>query len=237
MRLCALGLFAAVALAAGDHLPREGSGWTGFRAGTRVKTKVTYISRGNVPTVSISTKTLVKVDKDSLTHSIVTIDGLRNERKTKSVTPARGEAGVGEKAEAQKLADEPVFACGRKWDCTRKRTTVTGPHGKRVVTEWMAKEPRIRVKRTVEQFGPDGKVAERFSMVLKELEKRQWVGSQRVRALTYTTLRKREGSQERGVAILSRDVPGETLRLDAEVIKDGKVMLTIRVETLDFLAK
>ena len=237
MRACVLMLLAAVAGAEGDHLPREGSGWTGFRAGTWVRSKVTYINSGNVPTVNLTTKTLDKVDTKNLTFRNVTVDGLRAERKTRSVTPLHGEAGVGEKAKVEKLSDAPVFAVGRTWECTRSRSTITGPAGKRVVTVWMAKAPRFRVKRTIEFYDASGKVSQRESIVLKALEKTHWVGSQRVRALTYSTVRKMDGSEQRGTAIVSRDVPGETVRLDAQVLKDGKVMLTIRVEVLDFATK
>ncbi|MHC4931466.1 MAG: hypothetical protein ACYTGV_04670, partial [Planctomycetota bacterium] len=136
------------------------------------------------------------------------------------------------------LKGETVFACGKNFACSRTRTTITGPNGKRVVTEWRAKEPLVRVKRTEATYDAKGKRLGRLSMLLTSLDSKQNVGKRRVRCLAYSTLRKRaDGMEERGKAFVSRAVPGYTVRMDTEIFKGGQVIWTARINALEFEAK
>jgi hypothetical protein len=239
MRALTSLLLTAIAATAGENLlPREGSGWEGFKVGSWVKMKRSFHRTGGVPSVALITMKLDKRTDTLLTVQTSTRNAVGMETKVTQPLPRRGEAGKGENAKAETLKDETVFACGKSRPCSRTRTTITGPEGKRVVTEWRAKEPLVRVKRTEATYDKDGKLLDRLSMVLTSLDSKQDVGKRRVRCLTYSTLRKRaDGMEERGKAFVSRAVPGYTVRMDTDVVKGGQVILTARVHALDFEAK
>jgi hypothetical protein len=239
MRVIALFLLlvAAVAAAGENRLPREGSGWTGFKPGSWVKLKTTYIPEGRVPAVTLTLMKLLAADENELTLQISTRNALKAQETRKSVLPSRGEAMKGEQAKVEKLEPEPVYACGRLMPCQRTRTSVRGPAGRRVVTDWVASDPRVRVKRTVVHHDPAGKVVQRESMVLSSLDERRRIGIREVRCLAYTTVRRFGEQEQRGTAYVSRDVPGDTVRIDAEAFSKGKRLMTIRVEVLDYEAK
>ena len=230
-------LLTATAAAGADRLPRQGSGWAGFQPGSWVKLKTTYIREGRVPAVTLTIIKLMEVGEDTLTLEISTRNALKAQEKRKSVLPSRGEAGQGEQAKVEKLAPEPVFACGELMPCERTRTTISGPAGKRVVTEWVSSEPRVRVKRTVVHHDPAGKVVQQDSVVLSSLSEKRQVGIREVRCLAYTTVRKFGEQEQRGTAYVSRDVPGDTVRIDAEAFHKGQRVMTIRVEVIDYEAK
>ncbi|MHC4223394.1 MAG: hypothetical protein ACYSX0_04085 [Planctomycetota bacterium] len=239
MRALTALLLAAIAATAGENLlPREGSGWEGFQVGSWVKMKRSFHRTGGVPVVALITMRLDKRTDAHLSLQTVTRNAVGMETKTTQPLPRRGEAGKGEKAKTETLKDETVVACGKSLPCSRTRTTITGPNGKRVVTEWRAKQPLVRVKRTEATYDKDGKLLGRLSMVLTSLDNKQDVGKRRVRCLAYSTQRKRaDGMEERGKAFVSRAVPGYTVRMDTEIVKGGQVIWTARIHALDFEAK
>jgi hypothetical protein len=233
--LPALLALLALSVSAGETLlPREGSGWDGFGVGAWVRLKTTRIPKGRVPSVTITKMRLLKATDKTLTLESSSRNPIGMETKKELSLPRRGEAAAGEKAKTETLDSGRVFATGKSFLCTKTRTTITGPSGKRVVTEWRSTEPRVRVKRVEETYDAEGKLSERFSIVLTSLDVRRKIGKREVRCLAYSTLRKAEDLEQRGKALVSRDVPGDTVRMDTDILRKGLVIFTIRVEALDF---
>lgn len=220
-----------------DLSPREGSGWEGFRPGTTVKTRTTFRRGEGVPVTEITVTTLLRIEADALVLADVKDDGLREPQRSERRVPRRGEAASGEKEEAAKPDAERVPACGRTFDCVRRRATYTGPQGRRVVTEWTAQDPKVRVKRLEKHFDAKGEVVLTDSHRLVALDEQRTVGTVAVPCTQYDVLQ-RLGAQEReGTAWLSRDVPGGMVRLDMKATEEGKVVMTFRWEVLEFDAK
>ncbi len=239
MRALFLILLAAVAAHAQDNLmPRQGSGWAGFKVGTKVRIKRTFLGSGRVPAVTITTLTLKSVLKSVLTLAVVSKNAVGNEHRNTRVQPSSGEAGTQEKATSKQLTNKVSFAAGKQFDCTRRQITVTGAAGKRVITEWTSVgKPRMRVKRIVVTYDAAGKLTGRFSMVLDELPKERRIGKRKVTVLVYTTVHTAGKMQWRSRAVVSRDVPAYEVLIDTEVTENGKKIQTIRVEVLDFEIK
>ena len=240
MRALFLILLAAVAAHAQDNLmPRQGSGWAGFKVGTKVRIKRTFLGSGRVPAVTITTLRLKSVQKSVLTLTLLSKNAVGVERRTTSVLPRSGEAGTQEKATSKQLTNKVSFAAGKQFDCTRRQITVIGVAGnKRVITEWTSvAKPRMRVKRIVVTYDAAGKLTGRFSMVLAELPKEHRIGRRKVTALVYTTVHAAGKMQWKSRAVVSRDVPAYEVRVDTEVTQDGKKVQTIRTEVLDFEIK
>jgi hypothetical protein len=239
MRAAAILLVFAAAAGAGENLlPREGSGWTGFAAGSRIKTKQTFITARGSPSVTITETRLKSVGKSTLTLSIETKTALGVDNQTTEQTiPTRGEAGTDEKAVEGEPAKAEVQAGGKTYACTRRTFTITGPTGKRVVTNWEAAEPKVRVKRTEIHYDPTGKRIQTFSMLLKSLGETRKVSGKEVRCVEYSTLRIAGPVEQKGTATLSRDLPGGVVRWDVEVFQDGVRKTSVRVEVLAFKAK
>ena len=239
MRAVAILLALAAVAGAGENLlPREGSGWLGFAAGSRVKLKQTFISARGSPSVTITETRLESVDKSTLTYAFETKTALGvDNQKGKVTIPAHGEAGTGEKGVEGKPAKSEVLAAGRTYSCTRRTFTITGPSGKRVVTNWESAEPQVRVKRTEVYYDANGKEIQSFSMLLKSLDEKRKVSGQEIRCLEYSTLRVAGAIEQKGTALLSRDVPGGTVQMDVEILQDGINKTTVRVEVLSFKAK
>lgn len=239
MRIAAILLSLATVAAAGENLlPREGSGWWGFAVGARVKTKQTFITARGAPSVTVTETKLVEVGKATITYSYETKTALGvDNQKGKTTVPAHGEAGAGEKSSESKPGKEDVVACGRTFPCTRRTFTITGPTEKRVVTNWEAADPKVRVKRTEVYYDKAGRQTQQFSMLLTSLDEKQKVGGREIRCLKYSTLRIAGPIEQKGTALLNRDVPGGTVRWDIEVFQDGVKATTVRVEVLEFESK
>ena len=86
-------------------------------------------------------------------------------------------------------------------------------------------------------YDAKGKVVQRFSMLLTSLAETRRIGSRKVSCLKYATLRKVGEVEQRGDALLSRDVPGGTVRMDIAVIRKGIRISNWRVELVDFETK
>ena len=239
MRALCLIMLAATAAHAQDNLmPRQGSGWAGFKVGTKVRVKRTFLGAGRTPAVTITTMTLKSIQGAVLTLAIVSKNAVGMDRKSTRPVPRKGEAGAGETAEVKKLKNKASFAAGKQFDCARRQTTVVGKAYKRVITEWTSvTKPRMRVKRVELQYDAAGKVTQRFSMVLAEMAKEHKVGKRKVTGLKYTTVRTAGNVRTTSTAIVSRDVPGYEVLVDAEVEMNGKKVQTVRVEVLDFETK
>ncbi len=203
-----------------------------------MRIKRTFLGAGRVPAVTITTVTLASVQKSVLTLAMVSQNPVGMEHKTTIVLPRSGEADTQEKATSKQLKNKVSFAAGKQFDCTRRQITVTSATGKRVITEWTSVgRPRMRVKRIMVTYDAAGKVTGRFSMVLAELPKEHRIGTRKVTGLVYTTVSKAGKTQTRSRAVVSRDVPGYEVHVDAKVTVNGKRVQTIRVEVLDFEIK
>jgi hypothetical protein len=237
MRVWALLFLAAVA-GAEDLRPRAGSGWAGFRAGSWVRMKLTTIQPGHVPRVIIWKQSLTEVGDKLLTLETVSRNALGMEQRSTQKLPRSGEAGPGEKQKVEKLKNEVVMAAGKRLDCTRRRITVTGPGGKRVVTVWTAAEPAVQAKRTEVVYDAKGKVAYRLTRLLSSLSEPGKIGTRTVRCVKYKLRRSyQDGRVVTGVALSSREVPGGLVRQEEETTRGTEKVLTTRVELLAFLAK
>ncbi|MGQ0612601.1 MAG: hypothetical protein ACT4PV_02465 [Planctomycetaceae bacterium] len=233
-------LLAGAALAAPpeDYTMREGSGWAGFLKGSWIKVKTSLWIAGRAPSVSVTTSRLVEVTADALTIEMSSVEALTGEEKSRLVLPARGEAGPGEKEERlETLGDEAVFACGKSMACGRSRVTVTGKDGKRVVTLWTAREPRVVVKRVVETFDAKGAIAGMESWLLTSLAETHTVEGRQLRCLAYATRSKDARGDGEGTALVSRSVPQQTVRFDLKMTREGVTTYTLAVQLLDFEAK
>jgi len=230
-------VFAVLAACAGlcfaqDLLPRSGSGWEGFKLNSSVKMKRTTTVEGRVPMITIFTTKLAKIETKTLTLETTAKNALGMEQTTKNVVPRTGEAGVGETQKVEKLPGETLRAAGKDFACTRRRITLTGKAGKRVITEWVASSPKVRVKRSEVDYDGRGKVTSTLIMLLSSLGEKRMVGRSKVACLTYKLLHKYGDREESGVAITSREVPGNTVRIDLEARSKGRLLFTARVEAL-----
>ena len=188
---------------------------------------------GRVPMVTIWKQRLAKVDERLLTLETVSRNVLGMEHKQSQQLPRTGEAGPGEKQKIERLKNEVVVAAGKRLDCSRRRTTVTGPQGKRIVTVWTATEPQVSAKRDVAHYDPAGKLVYRLTQLLVSLGESRQVGSRTIRCLKYKTrLSHRNGDLVTGVALTSREVPGGTVWMEEETLRGPEKILTSRTELL-----
>jgi len=232
MRLLLLLLVTA---AAEDLTPREGSGWAGFPVGTWVRIKNTNVQTGRMLAPTITKMTLAKADAKTLTLSFVAENALGvSGEAQQQVVPMSGEAGPGETAKEEGLGEEEVPVGGKVVVCDRVRVTVTGPAGKRVITKWTGRDPKVLAKRLTITYGADGKESARETLLLRSLtpEDRD-VGGRKARCIKYATGRTEAGYEFKGTAYLSRDIPGGLVWREDELSKDGAVVLTQRTEALD----
>lgn len=232
MRVCAL-LFLAALAGAEDLRPRPGSGWAGFRAGTWVRIKRTATLKGRVPKVAIWTHNLRKVGERLLTLETVSKNALGMEQKQSQELPRAGEAGPGEKQKVEKLKNEAVVAAGKRLDCLRRRTTVTGPRGKRVITVWTASVPQVSAKRVEAHYDAAGKLVYRLTKLLSSLNEKRQVGSRTIRCVKYKLrISYQNGDVATGVALTSRAVPGGLVWMEEETLRGTEKVLTSRTELL-----
>lgn len=236
MRLLALLLLVA---AAEDLLPREGSGWAGFKAGSFVRIKNTRVQTGRMLAPTITKMTLAKADTTKLTLSIQAENALGvSDEAQQVVVSAAGEAGPGEKEKVEGSGEEEIAVAGKAVACDRVQVTVTGPAGRRVITKWIARDPIVIAKRVTVTYDLEGKETARETILLQSLvPEERAVGERKARCVKYATERKDSGYEFKGTAYLSRDVPGGLVWSEDEVMKDGAVLLTQRIEVLDAGAK
>jgi len=237
MRLLVALLLAVAPVAAEDLLPREGSGWAGFKAGSWVRMKRSVLQPGRVISPTVTKIKLVKADDKSLTLATEAENALGMANESKQVVPAKGDAGADEKETVEQLGNEVVLVAGKRLECARVRSTVTGPAGKRVITKWIASEPKVWAKRTETFFDADGKQVSRATLLLASLGEERTVGTRTIKCLKYKTLRSDAGMEWTGEAFLSREIPGGLVWTEEEARRAGTLVVTMRIEALEFEAK
>ncbi len=228
-----------IAWAAGaeDLRQREAAGWEGFGEGSWVKLKTIVHTEGKVA-ISISTTHLKKIGTKTLELGTVVKDAFGEETGSSQKIPRKGEAGVDEKQIVEGLPKQKVTAVKRTFDCSVRRITVTGPHGKRVITIWEAAEPQVLVKRTIRSFDPKGKLFKDESWTLKSLKKNFTVMRQAVACVVYATAADVGGARYDGTLLLSREIPGSTVRAEQKITRAGrKQAVTIIYELLEYARK
>jgi len=234
--LVALLLAVAPAAAAEDLLPREGSGWAGFKAGSWVRMKRSVLQPGRVISPTVTKIKLVKAGDKTLTLATEAENALGMANESTQVVPAKGDAGTEEKETVEELGNEVLLVAGKRLECARVRSTITGPAGQRIVTKWIAGEPKVWAKRTEVTLDAAGKEVSRATLLLSSLVEERTVGKRKVRCLKYATRRDEAGLEWTGEAYLSRDVPGGLVWTEEET-RSGKLVLTMRVEALEFETK
>jgi hypothetical protein len=220
-----------------DLRPRYGDGFAGFGVGSYVRMKLTRVIPERVPIVTVTTSTLKKVTKEALTIERVSENSLTDPTTTTSTLPPEGNAGPGEKESVKKLPDETIEAAGKKWDCTQREHTVTGPAGKRVITEWIAKKPLMRVKRITRSYDAEGKPAGVVSILLSEAPARREVGQRKVTCIGYRTIQKSGEVEQRMDTWSSREVPGDFAGGEVKIFLKGKLAQTLILKVIRFEAK
>ena len=240
MRRWILLLACSTLLAAdgGDLRPRYGDGFAGLGVGSFVRMKLTAVMPNRAPTVIITTSTLKKVEKDALTIERESRNPLTEPSTVTSKVPPSGNAGADEAEQVKKLDDETIEAAGKKWPCTKRVHTITRKDGsKRVITEWIAKKPLLRVKRMERRYGPDGKAASTSSMLLSKLPQEREVAGKKVTCIGYRTIEKAGETEQRMETWSSRGVPGDLAGGEFEVYMKGKKVRTLHLKVLAFEVK
>ncbi len=230
-------LFAATARSAGKELrPRPAGGWEGFGKGSQVKLKLINAHVGKVPHVTIMEGVITGIKKSTLKVKWTT----RNIALTRSqdqVLNRTGLAQPGETAKSGKPVDDMVRVGKRDVLCIKKRTVVTGPAGKRAITEWIAKKPRV-VVRLVTTLTKKGKAIQTETFHLTKLNAKRTVAERVVVCRQYKVTRKYPGGGvEKGEAFLSRDVPGGTVLIETVLTEKGKDVRTQRISCMAFTVK
>ena len=235
--LLLLALLVAPAMAR-DLRPRAGSGWAGFRVGSWVRIKRTTLLPGRPPKVTISKQSLTKVGKTILTLQMVSQNVLGLEQKHTQQLPRAGEAGPGEKQKVETLTNEAVVVAGKRLDCARRRTTVTGPQGKRIITMWTAARPPVSAKRTEQHYDTKGKLVYSMTRLLSSINESRTVGQLTVSCVKYRIrLSHSNGTVTTGTAFSSRDVPGGLVWVEEEIHKGATKVATTRLELLSYEIK
>ena len=130
------------------------------------------------------------------------------------------------------------MAAGKRLDCSRRRITVTGPRGKRVITAWTATAPQVSAKRDEAHYDAAGKLVYRMTKLLSALNEKRQVGSRTIRCVKYKTRASyQNGDVATGVALTSREVPGGLVWMEDETSRGPTKILTTRVELLAFKTK
>lgn len=230
-------LLAALATAR-DLRPRAGSGWAGFRVGSWIRMKRTAIIPRRSPMVTIWKQSLTKIGKTTLTLQTVSQNALGLEQEQTQQLPCAGEAGPKEKQKVETLKNEVVLVAGKRLDCARERTTVTGPAGKRVITVWTSTSPPVAAKRTEQHYDAGGKLVYSVIRLLAATNETRTVGELTVPCVKYKTrLSHRNGTVATGTAFSSRDVPGGLVWMEEETFRGPEKVLTSRVELLSYQIK
>ncbi|MHC4939590.1 MAG: hypothetical protein ACYTHK_11520 [Planctomycetota bacterium] len=227
-----------LALAAPQDLrPRFGDGFAGFKVGSSVRMKLTRVVPNRAPIVTITTSTLKKVAKSALTIERLSENPLTSPTTTTSTVPPSGNAAANEKEVVKKLPDGTIEAAGKKWACTRSEHTVTGPNGKRVITEWTSKTPLMRIKRITKSYDMTGKATGTASTVLSKAPEPRDVGGKKVVCIGYRTIQKSGDIEQRMETWSSRQVPGDFAGGTVKFYLKGKLSQTLHLKVIRFEAK
>ena len=218
-----------------DLTPREGAGWAGFPQGTWVRLKQTTLKPGRMLTPTISRITLAKVEPKTLSFESRTENALDVAAEVqKWVVPTTGDAWPGETEKVEGRGEEAVKAAGKELPCDKVESTMTGPNGKRVVTKWIARDPKVLAKRVTVSYGADGKEMSRDTLLLLSLAEEREVAGKKIRCVKYEHRLTEPGYEWQGTAYVSREVPTSTVWSEDEVRQNGEVVLTRRIEILEF---
>lgn len=218
-----------------DLTPREGAGWAGFAQGTWVRLKQTTVEPARMRTPTISRITLAKVEAKTLSFESKTENALGVGAEIQKWTVATtGDAWPGESEKVEGRGEEAVKAAGKELLCDKVESVMTGPTGKRVVTKWIARDPRALAKRVTVTYDPDGKELKRETMLLQSLAEERECGGRKVRCVKYETRITEAGYEWQGVAYLSREVPTGIVWSEEQARKDGQLVVTRRLELLEF---
>ncbi|MEM8885330.1 MAG: hypothetical protein AAGD14_14775 [Planctomycetota bacterium] len=235
--LAPLLLCSLVVAAPADLRPRYGNGWTGFKPGSALRMKVTREAPMRVPFVQIEETLLKKVTKLQLRLERTTKNQLTDDKTVGWWVPLAGEAMDGEKESRKRMENEKIQAAGRTWDCSVQQITVTGKTGRRVITEWTARNPRLRIKRLEKWYGPDGKPTTSRSIMLSKPPQARTVGEKKVVCIGYRGLSKTGANEERSETWHSRQVPGDLAGGKIEFFVKGKSVTTLHFKVLKFETK
>jgi len=216
---------------------RYGSGWTGFKKGSSVTMKVTTLIPNRMIPSEVQKTTLIEVGKKELKLERATRNQLTGERKTTWKTPTTGEAGPGETQSIKKLEDEKIRVAGREWACSRREVTVKGKGAKRVITQWTAKNPLLRIKRLVKTYDAFGKLVSTQSIMLLKSPALQKVAGKELVCVSYRSLTKTGKVEERQDTVHSRQIPGDLVSLDWKRYDKGKLQITLQQRVLRFEIK
>jgi hypothetical protein len=188
--------------------------------------------------VTISKQSLTKAGKTTLTLQTVSQNALGLEQKQTQQLPRAGEAGPGEKQKVETLKNEAVVVAGKRLDCARRRTTVTGPQGKRIITVWTATRPPVSAKRTEQHYDAKGKLVYGMTRLLTSINESRTVGELTVSCVKYKIrLSHSNGTVTTGTAFSSRDVPSGLVWVEEETFKGAAKVATFRVELLSYEIK
>jgi len=239
MRLVGLILLLSTSVLAApkDLRLRYGSGWTGFKKGSSVTMKVTSIMPNRMLPAVVQVTKLVGVTKEELKLERVTKNQLTGDKKQPWSTPTIGEAASHEKEAIEKNDDEKVRVMNRDWDCTKKTITVTSKTGKRVITQWTAKNPLLRVKRIERHYDAKGKLFSTTSMMLNKSPSLQKIGGQELICISYRSLTKTGKVEQRQDSVYSRQIPGGLVSLEMKRFDGGKLAYTLQMRALRFEVK
>jgi hypothetical protein len=123
---------------------------------------------------------------------------------------------------------------GKELPCDKVESSITGPAGRRVVTKWVARDPKVLAKRVTVTYGADGKEASRTTLVLQSLAEDREVGGRKIRCIKYERRITEPGYEWEGTAFLSREVPAGEVWSEDVARQQGEVILTRRVELIEF---
>jgi hypothetical protein len=145
-----------------------------------------------------------------------------------------GDAWPGETEKVEGRGEEVLKLLGKELVCDKVESSITGPAGKRVVTKWIARDPKVLAKRVTVMYGADGKEASRTTLVLQALAEEREVGVRKIRCVKYERRIAEAGYEWEGTAYLSREVPAGEVWSEDVARQQGEVVLTRRVELIDF---
>jgi hypothetical protein len=225
-----------------DLTPRGGAGWAGLSQGTWVRMKQTTVKPGRMLTPTISRITLAKADAKLLSFESTTENalgaaaGVAGEVQ-KWTVGTTGDAWPGETEKVEGRGEEAVKTAGREFLCDKVESIITGPTGKRVVTKWIARDPKVLAKRVTVSYGTDDKETSRETLILSVLAEERELAGKKIRCVKYELRRTEPGYEWEGVAYLSREVPTGLVWSEEVARQGGEVALTRRIEIIEFGTK
>ncbi len=223
-------------------LPRAGSGWAGFKTGSSVKLKLVQIPKGQNARVTIWTTTLKEVGAKQLTLATVAENVLQMKSEQKTIVPREGEAQPGEKARTEIVGDEILLVGRKRLKCKQTRTKLRSATGRRVINDWIATDPRVRVKRVMQFYDKEGALTQSITMVLNSLNETRTVAAKQIPCLRYRFLMRQKVKgkpdiEEVGTVYTSRAIPGNDVYMDTKVRQGGVALMDKRLHALAFTTK